>query len=277
MEINLFIEKLNKQLTGVEVNHVKFGKGTITKIVRETIDILNNLDFLTKINFENEQDGSHIVLFSAIKKGILSIKYDMTELFADFNVVCQEFEAAQKAADLARQKKYDEAKKKEQDEAKAKKAEVARLARIQKAQADARALSGHILVLTNDLYGSLGWLAKNIGAVSAQVPDFLENWFTGNFPNQPYTLYDSTAKTSGGYSMKWGLSLTASIKKSAGPVPNYIKRYLNEQGTKITSTQFIFDLVKKFGFVFGKEQNIDSILEEIPNDKLDFFKEGLAA
>ena len=130
----------------------------------------------------------------------------------------------------------------------------------------------------DEFYYSLGWLAKNAGAFSAAMPDYLLSFFEGHFGTEyKPTVVDSKKRTVNGYAMQWALSMKASLpKKVEGKVPAFLAKYLSTSGTAIADTSFIWDLVDNYCFKFGKKQDIDKIRACVPTNCLDSFELGLA-
>jgi hypothetical protein len=131
---------------------------------------------------------------------------------------------------------------------------------------------------TSDFYYSLGWLAKNVGTISAALPDYLLEYFEKQFgTGYKPTVVDSKKRTVNGNAMQWTLSMKASIsKKAVNTVPAFLKQYLNNTETALTNTSFIWDLVENYGFQFGKTQDVDKIRLAVPTDCIESFENGYA-
>lgn len=127
-----------------------------------------------------------------------------------------------------------------------------------------------------EFYKALGWLVKHIGTISAVVPDYLVSAFEAEFgSNTGYTVVDINKKTSGNNYMKWSFSFTASVRK-AETIPEVLIPYINASGKMITNTAFVYDLVTRYGFKFGKKQEIAEINGKVPAEYLEFFNAGLS-
>lgn len=131
---------------------------------------------------------------------------------------------------------------------------------------------------TGEFYYSLGWLAKNVGTISAALPDYLLNYFEKQFgTNYTPTVVDSKKRTVNGNAMQWTLSMKASIsKKVVNTLPVFLKQYLNNAETALTNTSFIWDLVDNYGFQFGKTQDVDQIRLTVPTNCIEAFEKGYA-
>lgn len=126
----------------------------------------------------------------------------------------------------------------------------------------------------NEFYYMIGWLAKNIGTVSATMPEFLSPTFKSYFGDDVvHKTISSNQKTSGGNAMQWTFSFKATIRNAA-KAPKSLSTYLNSTGKAITSTAFIWDLVKFHGFSFGKTQDVEQIRQFIPEENLEDFENG---
>ena len=131
---------------------------------------------------------------------------------------------------------------------------------------------------TNEFFYCLGWIAKNCGAFSAALPDYLLPYFQKQF-GLAYTprVVDSQKKGPAGWTSQWATSMSTNIKKtSLAKIPAYITQYLNPNKTAITNTPFIWDLVADYGFQFGKTQDIDKIRQSIPASCIKDFEQGYA-
>jgi hypothetical protein len=131
---------------------------------------------------------------------------------------------------------------------------------------------------TNEFYYALGWLAKNVGTVSAKIPDYLLTAFQTHFGSEYIpTIVDTSKKTSGNNAMQWTFSMKASIsKKATSPIPSILQQYLSTSGEALTNTSFIWNLVASYGFRFGKTQDIEQIRSTIPTNYLADFENGYA-
>ncbi len=141
---------------------------------------------------------------------------------------------------------------------------------------EAHAQSERPLSAAAEFYYALGWLVKHIGTVTAVLPDYLENAFARYFGAEtPCRVVNSKHRGPAGWQPQWSWSFTASIKKP-DVVPALISEKLNPSGNKVSDTSFIWDLVDKYGFQFGKKQNIDEIRSHVPSACLASFEAGLA-
>lgn len=130
----------------------------------------------------------------------------------------------------------------------------------------------------SEFYYSLGWLAKNTTSFAAAMPDYLLPYFEKHFgTDYKPKVVDSKKKTVNGFPMQWALSMNAAISTKANNMPTYLTEHLSQNGKQIADTSFIWDLVDKYGFQFGKKQNIDEIRSHIPSACLGSFEAGLAA
>ena len=132
---------------------------------------------------------------------------------------------------------------------------------------------------TGEFYYNLGWLAKNVGTVSAALPDYLLKYFENHFGTEAKpTVVDSRKRTVNGYPIQWALSMKASVpKKVVDNIPAFLKQYLNPTGNALTNTTFIWDIVENYGFQFGRKQDVDQIRATIPATCLEQFEKGFAA
>jgi len=137
-------------------------------------------------------------------------------------------------------------------------------------------LGNKSLKLTDDFYVGLGYIAKHAKKISAAMPDYLEKWFVKEFGDVERRVVDQTKLTSGGYTMQWALSLKIDLDTNDN-IPRSLIRYLSKERKDIKAiadTEFVFGLMKSTGLQFGKVQDLDAIMNNIPADKLDNFKLG---
>lgn len=129
---------------------------------------------------------------------------------------------------------------------------------------------------TDEFYYTLGWLAKHVGTVTAKMPDYLESAFVKHFGDVEHTAVDSTKVGPAGYTSQWHLSMEASLKK-AEAIPAMLSDYLSQNGKKISKTSFVWDLVDKYGFKFGKKQDTLDIMRCVPIEYVPMFNAGMKA
>jgi hypothetical protein len=120
-------------------------------------------------------------------------------------------------------------------------------------------------------YEIIGWLARNIGTISASINSDYEQWFVKNFGNAPHGVIDSKAKTKNGDPMKYSISFKASLKTEA---PETLIRLDGIKSRSIDSVEYIWDLIENYGFQFGK-QDISNIRNYIPAEYITEFENGL--
>jgi hypothetical protein len=103
----------------------------------------------------------------------------------------------------------------------------------------------------------------------------MEQWFVKQFGQDAERyVVDSTKKTSGGFDFQWSLGINITFD---APVSGVLEQRATSKNKKsINNVAFAWDLIENYGFVFGKEQNLDKILEEIPTQYLEDFRRGYA-
>lgn len=128
----------------------------------------------------------------------------------------------------------------------------------------------------DEFYYALGWLTKHVGTVNAKMPDYLEPAFIKHFGEVEHTVVDSTKVGPAGFTSQWHLSMEASLVK-AKEIPAILNDYLSQSGKKVSKTSFVWDLVDKYGFKFGKKQDTLDIMRCVPIEYIPIFNEGLKA
>ena len=128
----------------------------------------------------------------------------------------------------------------------------------------------------DEFYYTLGWLAKHIGTITAKMPDYLEEAFVKHFGDVERTIVDSTKVGPAGFTSQWRLSMEASLKKAEN-IPTTLTEYLNPTGKKLSKTSFIWTLIDDYGFKFGKKQDVEAIMNTIPDEYMPMFEAGMDA
>lgn len=268
--------ELNELITGsISVVHKKYGE---CKVSGFTVS-MNENTFNILADFVFADEVKKLALNILLKNGLVQIDdYDSFEVLKNFissltdlqveaktvyrNRATAKFEADRQAKELAKQEaKYQAAKEKA----------------IQDFEVMARQDRG--VCASGEFYYNLGWLAKNVGTISAALPDYLLKYFENHFGTEAKpTVVDSRKRTVSGHSMQWALSMKASLhKKSVDTIPPFIKQYLNSAGNALTNTEFIWDIVENYGFKFGKSQDLNQIKSSIRPEYIEYFEKGYAA
>lgn len=254
----------------LEFNHPKYGLGKILSYRSEgTLDCL-----VVDIEF-----GLGIKQFSlAPILDRITNNTEIKEIWNEAYFVHTELKAKYIELDNTAKQLQHEAEKKAEEEKKfAEKYE----ARKEKALREFDELSkqSKSKLGTGEFYYALGWLAKNTGTISAALPDYLLNSFERYFgTDYTPTVVDSKKRTVNGNPMQWAMSMKVAIpKKAQDSIPAVFLDYLNPNGTALTNTSFVWDLVDNYGFSFGKEQDLDKIKDNIPTHCIMAFENGLAA
>lgn len=123
-------------------------------------------------------------------------------------------------------------------------------------------------------YEVVGWMAKHCRSLRAAMPDWMEQQFVSMFGDVERYVVDSKKKTSGGFAYQWGLGLKITFDEE---VSGALEQRATSKNKKIIdNVAFIWDLVENYGFKFGKKQDIDAIIEEVPVEYLPDFNRGFA-
>ena len=268
---------INSELSGLAypyaVKHKVYGEGQLTFVKAPLVGpgLYATVDFAT---------GTKTLSLDVV---LAAQMLEMPDILTDTLLEAQtafkaDFEArqeAQKVADRLARVQAAEAKKKADEDKKAtEKYEQTKAKAIKDFEARSQAV--RTLSTTDEFYYSLGWLTKHAGALSAVLPDYLENAFIKHFgPETPCRVVDSKKRSPAGWQQQWSWSFTVALKKP-GTIPAFLAQYLNPTGNKVSNTSFVWDLVDNYGFQFGKKQNIDEIRSHIPASCLASFEAGLA-
>lgn len=234
-DLDEFAKSLGEEFNGKTVVHKKFGKGIVKEFSTST-GILFRVDF--------EEGGIKGLSWDACMKNNLlesdSVSDSMKSAYDSYSTILKEIEAdkrveTQKQKELM-QKEAEEQKEKEKYDA---------YVKNQISRADDYLKNSH-----DDPHSdSDDWVKDNINCITAQVPDFLDKWFRKTFPDASYTIIDSHKKTSGGYKMKWGLSLSATVKYPE-TAPSWLASKI--KGNKITDVETLFNIAVNNNVKIGK-------------------------
>ncbi len=259
----------SETLCSIDCKHKTYGSGKITKI--KCSENLGKPDLFITFESETKTTTFAYTIVSKFLEFDESDALTMENLMAEYLENWLEFDTNRKAeAKAAREAKYAaEAKAKAEAEAQKKlEATMAKLDRMQ--PEDVAAVCG----TPNTEFETIGWLAKHCTSLKPSMPAEAQNWFEAKFGKVANAkVYDAGAKTSGGNSMKYTLSIDGCFNAE---VPSILRRFVPANKPKhISSVELFWTLVDKYGFQFGKKQDIDEIKKFVPADYLSDFERGL--
>lgn len=253
---------------GAMVTNKVFGDGKVTAATGDTFDRM-----IMTIEFAEETKRFQASAAIMVTKTMAFADEELTQFYADMYEKHLELSALKRRADnqaeaeaKAQAKKQEEIKK---AEAKAVAAKVRAIKEFDEMVAQPKTVN-----VSSELYYSIGWLAKHIGTLSAAMPDYLEAAFIRHFGAEaPHRAVDSSKRTVNGFPTQWALSFKASLPKAA-EIPATLTQYLNTTGTAIANTSFLWELVDRYGFKFGKKQDTVEIMRHIPIEYIPVFNDG---
>ena len=263
------ISEFIQQITGAEVNNQLFGHGKIVSCY----NACNTLESLiVSVHFdldETKNYGLSAALSSGglkfVDESMLSLWETFTEeqykLKTEYNKFADEARCREKEAEKLEKKRKENEKKMAGMKAQAEK------------EFDKLAQRTTKITKADEFYYALGWIAAHIGTIVAKMPDYLESAFVKHFGDVEHTTVDSTKVGPAGFTSQWHLSMEASLKKPDN-IPAMLTEYLSQNGKKISKTSFVWDLVDKYGFKFGKKQDQLEIMDHIPVNYLSMFTAG---
>lgn len=261
--------------TSLQATHKNYGECTASGLTVSISDTSFNI--LGDFTFSDQT--KKLALNVVIANGLLQISNtEVLEAVKNFITFCINIQNEIRTVMCARRVAAREAAQKAAEEAK----QAAKYkATMEKVIHEFETLSNQerTKCATGEFYYNLGWLAKNVGTVSAALPDYLLPYFEKQFGTTYVpTIVDSKKKTVNGHSMQWTLSMKASLsKKSLDTIPDFLKQYLNPAGNSLTNTSFIWDLIESYGFKFGKIQDLAKIKDSLPSHCVKYFENGYAA
>lgn len=265
-------ELIAAPLSAVHKNHGACEISEITVSCNESGFIV-----LATFKFENGQTKK-LALNVLTANNLIQIEEPVNTVLTDYFQACLELQKEVHEVAHDRSVAKSEAARKVAEEAKQEaKYQAAKDKAIQDFEVMARKEKSQIA--TGEFYYNLGWLAKNVGTVSAALPDYLLKYFENHFGTEAKpTVVDSRKRTINGYPIQWALSMKASVpKKVADSIPAFLKQYLNPAGNALTNTTFIWDIVENYGFQFGRKQDVEKIRAAIPVHCIEPFEKGFAA
>lgn len=268
---------LNSDLVGKKVDSIKYGQGTIKEV--EISSHNENKDIRATIQFENEEKA--FLLGIALKNVSVAVDEDTNEIIkqgiTEATIIQDKINSNIKEAQEKECAIIREREEQRKEEERIKKAEIKMEAMKKSNLKLAKTLSATNFVPYDNFYIDLGYLAKNASNITAAMPDYLDKWFVKTFGNVPHKSVDQSKKTPSGLPPQFALALKIDLKTNAN-MPVGLIKYLGDVDKNvkpISNTQFVFSLVRDFGFKFGKEQDLDAIMENIPSHRLDDFRLGL--
>lgn len=264
------LKDLNEFIRGAKIDSSSYGLGYIIAIRDDVTNPAKEHDYKVDIDF-NGATKTFCLMF-AIEKGAITLEGTLLDLLKEYMSSFQaileersrqlkieaekqaeehrkleEFRAAQKVAleKLEKEKKEAEKLEKRKADAIKKFSDLCRQAKMSKTSVD-------------DEDFIIGWLAKHVTRISAEIPDFLESQFVAHFgANAPKTVVSTSMKSSGGFTKKWSLSCQVHVDDLA-TMPPALQEVFKKSKTA-NNASFALKLIYDYGFSFGKEQDISQI------------------
>ena len=135
-----------------------------------------------------------------------------------------------------------------------------------------------IVVSTPDLCLILGYMCTpgRVGLIEAQIPEEKGFMFEREFPGEPYFPITQGETTSGNL-MKQGCQLRiyfSNVRNCPAVLAPHLKAGVGSYVKRINRGKFIERIVKRYGFCFGKHQNVAAIRATVarlhPENVVDF-------
>ena len=266
------ISEFIQQITGAEVNNQLLGHGKIVSC----LNVCNTLESLiVTVRFDLDETKNYGLSVALSSGGLKFVDESVVSLWdefvseqykmkAQYNKAVEDEQCRQKEEAKLEQKRKDNEKKMAGMKAQAEK-EFEKLvnSKVKITKAD-------------EFYYALGWVAKHVGTITAKMPDYLEPAFIKHFGDVEHTAVDSTKVGPAGFTSQWHLSMEASLVK-VKEIPTMLTEYLSQNGKKLSKTSFVWDLVDKYGFRFGKKQDTLDIMRCVPIEYVPMFTTGMNA
>lgn len=206
-ELEKFVDKLDFEFGDMTIVHSKYGEGTIKQIYSTGGSIVMVVAFgdtehpeIHKLSWVACMTYNSLVGGEAF--GGMKIAYE------EYLEKLDKFAAEEKARNDKMRAERERAIQQAEEDKRRKRAEASYDRYKRQVEDNAQSLVDN----SQKIEDKDGWIKKHIKTISASVPDFLDKWFREIFPDAKYTPIDSKRLTSGGYRMKWGLSLTTTVK-----------------------------------------------------------------
>lgn len=246
----------------ISAKHKLFGSCTIESIQTSLFD--SKADFIISIKFDSDQIKKYSLITLLSLKHLI-LEDSVLETFQNYITLISGLHSEKMVLVRAEyQKKFEAEQQAKADAKKAKSLEA------KKRQVEAKINNLAPATLTSD-YAVIGWLARNVSTISASINSDYEEWFKKNFGIVEHSVIDASAKTANGDLMKYSISFRASFKSE---LPASLQSLAGVDKKVIHSVEYIWNLIDKYGFRFGKTQDIDLIKSHIPTEYLTDFETG---
>lgn len=267
-------ERLSLALNDLLVTSVKYGTGNITDARLTEIELdtePQDVDIYITVKFDTCEKTFLLrtaLQSKAIEIALLSIDVDkvLEEMLPTFESRLEEL----RNQDVERREEEAKERARQEAELKFQIKKEKMLAKLNELKPEN---TRRLFTTPMSYYETLGWMAKHITSIKPSMPDLAEKWFVGIFGDvENRYVVDSRKRTSGGFPMQWGLSCKISFDQEVvGPLA---KRATSSNKRVIDNVAFVWDLIEKYGFQFGKKQDVDLIRKEIPTKYLLDFERG---
>jgi len=264
------LKDLDESLRGVKLNSTNYGLGYVVAVKDEVNNPAKESDYQVDIDF-NGTIKTFCIMF-AIEKGAITLEDTFLDLLKEYmsslKVILEErdrqlkIEAEKRALEQKQLEEYRAARqaqleKLEKEKKEAEKFEKRKANAIKKFSDLCRqAKMNKVSVDDEDLV--MGWLAKHVTRISAEIPDFLETQFAAQFgENAPKSVVSTSIKSSGGFTKKWSLSCQVHVDDLA-TMPPVLQEVFKGSKT-VNKTSFALKLIYDYGFNFGKTQDLSQI------------------
>lgn len=261
-----------QQITGAEVHNQLLGKGKIVSCYN-ACNTLESLIFTVHFDLgETKRYGAGVALTSG---GLKFVDESLVELWDTFMSEQYKLKSAYYKAAEDDRRRQNEAQKLEKKRKENEKKMAGMKAQAEK-EFDKLVNRDSKITKADEFYYAIGWLATHVGTIVAKMPDYLEPAFIKHFGEVEHTVVDSTKVGPAGFTSQWHLSMEASLVK-AKEIPSILNEYLSQNCKKVSKTSFVWDLVDKYGFKFGKKQDQLEIMNHVPVNYLPMFHAGTSA
>lgn len=264
------IKDLDESFRGVKVSSSNYGVGYIVSVKDYIINFNDDVDFKADIDFNGTIRT--FCLYIAVEKNAITLEETFSDLLKEYLSSLETiFEERDRQFRVEAEKQALERKKLEEERAARKEAiekakkEKEEAEKLEKRKANAKqkfidlcreAKKRGLTVDDEDIV--IGWLAKHVTRISAEIPDFLESQFVANFgANAQKSVVSTAVKSSGGFTKKWSLSSTIHVDDLSTMPPVLKERFKDKK--QINDVKFALNLIYNYGFTFGKTQDLDQI------------------
>lgn len=265
-------EFINNNILNREVDHIKYGKGTIVSCsVNYCAEISAERPYDVMVDIKFGNDTKKFSLSRVLESKSLTMKND-SMLSSEFVRINNEIREDIAEKERLKQEELAEQRRLEKIRLQMQKFEEKKERDLKKLRTLTPEKLNKVLGSPDTYYKQLGWIVRHVRRLHAGMPDYMEDWFVSNFGDVDRNVSDSNKKTPGGFISNWALSFTMEFDSE---VPYPLNTKCTGKNKKIISNvRFIWGLLDDHNLKFGRNQDVDEVVKTVPTQYLEQFYEG---